>query len=148
MTDEEIESYNNQKFCHIYKKKFHDVDNSNYGSDSDINDNSDGEEFDARKFQVMFFFIVRNCSFFMGIIFCSSVASVWIFNNRGVYNFVSKKGNILVNLVPFFNDFSFLLCHFLKSGVTNELQSLFLLKSKKVTVIYSKQDKTLLLVKR
>ena len=49
-----------------------------------------------------FFFIVRNCSFFMGIIFCSSVAIVWTFSNRGVYNFITKEPNIPVNLVPFF----------------------------------------------
>ena len=42
----------------------------------------------------------------------------------------------------------FLFYRFYKSGVTNELKSLFLLKSKKVTVIYSKQDKMFLLVKR
>ena len=50
LTDEWIEPYNNQKFCHIQKKKFHDVDNSNDDNDVDSNDNSDGEKFDARKF--------------------------------------------------------------------------------------------------
>lgn len=34
LTDEEIESYNNRKFCHICKKKSHDVNDSN--DDSDI----------------------------------------------------------------------------------------------------------------
>ena len=77
------------------------------------------------------FFIVRNCSFFMGIIFCSNTALVWAFNTRGVYNFITKEANIPVNLVPFFNDISFLFCRLLKSGVTNELKSLFLWKSKK-----------------
>ena len=91
---------------------------------------------------------VQNCSFFMSIIFCSSVAVVWTFNTRGVYNFITKEVNIPVNLVLFFNDVSFLFCCFLKSGVTNELKSLFLWKSKKVRVIYSKQGKTLLLIKR
>ena len=95
----------------------------------------------------VFFFIVRNCSFFMDTIFCSNVALVWNFNTRGVNNFITKKANILVNLVLFFNDVSFLFCHFLKSRVTNELKSLFVLKSKKVRVIYSKQDKNLRLVK-
>ena len=33
-----------------------------------------------------FFFIVRNRSFFMDIIFCSSVVLVWTFNTRSVYN--------------------------------------------------------------
>ena len=36
----------------------------------------------------------------------------------------------------------------LKSGVSNKLKSLFLLKSKKIRVLYSKQDKTLPLLKR
>ena len=67
----------------------------------------------------------------MGIIFCSSVALVWIFNTSGVYDFITKKTNIPVNLVPFFNGVSFLFYHFQKSGVTNELKSVFLLKSKK-----------------
>ena len=71
-------------------------------------------------------------SFFMGIIFCSSVALVSTFNTRGVYNFITKEANIPVNLVSFFNDVSFLFCRFLKSKVTNELKSLFLCKSKKV----------------
>ena len=84
---------------------------------------------------VMFFFfflIVQDCSFFMGIIFCSSVALVWTVNTRGVYNFITKEANIPVNLVPFFNDVSFLFCRFLKSGVTNELKMIFLRMSKKV----------------
>ena len=93
-------------------------------------------------------FIVRNCSFFMGIIFCSSVALVSTFDTRGVYNFITKEANIPVNLVPIFNDVSFLFCSFLKSRVTDELKSLFLWKSKKVRVFYSKQGKMLLLVKR
>ena len=93
------------------------------------------------------FFIVRNWSFFMGIIFCSSIALVWTFNTTGVYNFITKKANIPVNLIPFFNDVSFLFCCFWKSRETNELKSLFLLKSKKLRVIYSKQDKPLLLIK-
>ena len=63
---------------------------------------------------------------FMGIIFCSSVALVWAFNTRCVYNFITKEANIPVNLVPFFNDVSFLFCSFLKSGVKNELKSIFL----------------------
>ena len=92
----------------------------------------------------MYFWIVRNGLFFMGIIFCSSVVLVWTFNARAVHNFITKKANISVNLVSFFNDVSFLFCCFLKGGVTNELKSLFLFKSKKSRVIYSKQDKTLL----
>ena len=78
----------------------------------------------------------------MGIIFYSSVALFWTFNTKGVYNFITKEANIPVILVPFFNDVSFLFCRFLKSGVTNELKSLFL------WVIYSKENKTLLLKKR
>ena len=86
------------------------------------------------------FFIVRNCSFLMGIIFCSCVALVWTFNTRSVYDFITKEQNIPVNLVLLFNDVSFLFCRFLKSGVMNELKILLLWKSKKVRVIYSKQD--------
>ena len=62
--------------------------------------------------------------------------------------FITKEVHIPVNLVPFLNDVLFLFCRFLKSGVTNELKSIFLWKSKKVRVIYSKQCKTLLLIKR
>ena len=47
-------------------------------------------------------------SFFMGIICCSSVALVWTFNTRAVYNVITKKVNIPVNLAPFFNDVSLL----------------------------------------
>ena len=95
-----------------------------------------------------FFFIVRNFSFFMRIIFCSSVILVWTFNTWSVYNFITKKANIPVNLVLFFSDVSFAFSRFLKSGVTNELKSLLLLKSKKARVIYSKQDKRYETVKR
>ena len=72
------------------------------------------------------FFIVWNCSFFMGIIFCSSTALVLTFSTRGVYNFITKEVNIPVNLVLLFNDFLFLFCWFLNFGVTNELKSLTL----------------------
>ena len=58
-------------------------------------------------------FYVRNCSFCMGIIFCSNVALVWTSNTRSVYNFITKESNIPVNLVQFFNDVSFLFCRFL-----------------------------------
>ena len=58
------------------------------------------------------FFIVRNCSFFMGIFFCSSVVLAWIFNTRGVCNFIIEKANISVNLVPFFNGVLFLFYRF------------------------------------
>ena len=92
-------------------------------------------------------FIVRNNAFFMGIMFCSSTVLVWTFNPRSVYNFITKKANIPVKLVPFFNGIFFLFCHFIKSWVTNVLKSIFLSKSKKIRVIYSKQDNILLLVK-
>ena len=62
------------------------------------------------------------------------------FSTRGVYNFIPRKANIPLKLVSFFNDVLFLFCCFLKSGVTNELKILFLLKGKKVRVIYSKQE--------
>ena len=66
----------------------------------------------------------------MGTIFCSSVALVWTFNDRGVYNFITEEANIPVDLVPFLNDVSLLICCFLKYGVTNELRSLFLKEQK------------------
>ena len=52
LTDEEIESYSNQRFCHICKKKFHDVDDSEDDNDYDSNSDRDGEEYDDRKFHV------------------------------------------------------------------------------------------------
>ena len=94
-----------------------------------------------------FFSDLHSCSFFMGIILCSGVDVSWTFNTRSVYNFITEKANFLVNLVPFINGVLLLFCCFLKSGVTNELKFIFFMKSKKVRVIYSKQDKTLLLVK-
>ena len=71
----------------------------------------------------------------------SSVALIWFFNARGVHNFITKIANISVNFALFHNVVWFLLSYFLKSGVKS-----FVLKSKKVRFIYSKQDKTLLLV--
>ena len=59
-----------------------------------------------------------------------------------------KKANIPVDLILLFNGALFPFCYFLESGVTNELKSLFLLNNKKVRVVYSTKDKTLLLVKR
>ena len=96
----------------------------NYDSDSDNNDKSYGEEVDARKFKGMIFYCTE-LLIFMGIIFCSSVDLLLNFNTTGIYNFATKKANILVNLVPSFNDVSFSFCHFLNSGVTNELKGLF-----------------------
>ena len=97
---------------------------------------------------MIFFLIAWNCSFFMGITFCSSIPLISTFNTRGVHDFITRKANIPVYLVPLFKGVLFLFCLFSKSGVTNELKCLFLLKSKKVRVVYSKQGKTLLLVKR
>ena len=50
MTVEEIESYNDNKFHHICKTKFHDVDDSDDDSNHDSNDDNDGEEFNIREF--------------------------------------------------------------------------------------------------
>ena len=50
LTDGEIESYNNKKFCHICKKKFDDDDDDSHGRDDDSNDDSDDKRFDTRKF--------------------------------------------------------------------------------------------------
>ena len=86
---------------------------------------------------LVMFFIARNCSFFMRIIFCSSVALVWTFNTSGVYNFITKEANIPVNLVPFVNDvFLFLFFCFITSGVTNELKSIFLWKQKSHSYLF------------
>ena len=90
-----------------------------------------------------FFFIVRNCSFLMVIIFFSSVVLVWTFNTRRVYNFYRKKSKYSSKLGSVLQ-----WCRFLTPGLTNELKSFFFSKSKKFRVIYSKQDKSLLLVKR
>ena len=76
-----------------------------------------------------------------------SVALIITFNTKGVYNFIPQKANFPVSLVLFYNGASFLFCRFLKSGVANELKNFFLLQNKNVRVIYSKQDKTLLLLK-
>ena len=46
LTDEEIGSYINQKFCHICKKKVHDADDN----DDDIVDDNDIEELSVRMF--------------------------------------------------------------------------------------------------
>ena len=52
LRDGKIKSYNNKKNCHICKKTFHDVDDSddsNEDSDDSYGD-SDNEKFDAKKF--------------------------------------------------------------------------------------------------
>ena len=94
------------------------------------------------------FFYCTELLIFYGHHLLLYVTLVWTFNTRGVYNFITKEANIPVNWIPFFNDVLFLFCRFLKSGVTNELKSLFLWKSEKVMIIYFKQGKTLLLIKR
>ena len=70
-------------------------------------------------------FIYNTPWYGMHIIFSSSVALVWTFDTRGVHDFISRKANIPVNLVPFFNAVSFLFCRFLDSGVTNKLKKSF-----------------------
>ena len=50
LTDKEIESYNHQKFHHICKAKFLDVDDSDDDNDDDSKDDSDGEGFNTRDF--------------------------------------------------------------------------------------------------
>ena len=93
-------------------------------------------------------FLLYSYSFFTGSIFCSTVVLVLTINTSGGFSFMTNKENIPVNVVPFFNGVSFPFCHFLKPGVTDELKSLFILNINKVRVCYSKQDKTLLLLKR
>ena len=44
LIDEKNESYNIQKFCHIFKKKFPDVNGSNDDSDDDSNDDRNDDE--------------------------------------------------------------------------------------------------------
>ena len=80
------------------------------------------------------FFMIQNCLFFVGIIFCFNVVQVRTFSTRGVHIFITKKREIPINLFPFFNGVLFLFCRFLQSGVT----SFFLLKSKKVSVTQNK----------
>ena len=41
LTDGGIESYNNKKFCHICRKKFHDVDDRDNNSNDDSDHDSD-----------------------------------------------------------------------------------------------------------
>lgn len=50
LTDKEVDSCNNQKFCHIRKKKFSYIDDAHDDSNDDNYDNSINEKFDARKF--------------------------------------------------------------------------------------------------
>ena len=92
---------------------------------------------------VVFFLLyeIRNCSFFMGIIFRLSLVLVWTFNTRSVYNFITIKTNIPVNLVSFFNYVWFLFCRFLKYGATNKLKSLFLLKDKRAGLFIQNTSK-------
>ena len=53
LTDEDVESYNSQKFCQICKQKLYDVDNSSNSNDikdsNDSNNNSNDKEFDLKK---------------------------------------------------------------------------------------------------
>ena len=53
LTDDEIESYNNKKLYYMYKKMFHNVNDSDDSSDSDDSDDSggNGDASDARKFR-------------------------------------------------------------------------------------------------
>ena len=44
LTAENIELLNNQKLCHNYKKKFHDVDDSNDNSTGDRNDDDSNDD--------------------------------------------------------------------------------------------------------
>ena len=94
-----------------------------------------------------YFLIVRNCSFSQVSSFVLALFQ-FLLSIIEVVIILSLKKQIPVNLVPFFNGVSFLFYRFLKSGITDELKSLYLLKRKKVTVIYSKLGKTLVLVKR
>ena len=50
LTDEAIKSCNNQRFCHIFKKRFCDVDDSDDDNDDDSNGDSNNEKFGVRKF--------------------------------------------------------------------------------------------------
>lgn len=93
------------------------------------------------------FFSCTQCFTFCWQHFCYCDVIVWTFNTRCVHNLLNKKANIPLNLVWFLNGVSFLFFLFLKFEVTNELNSLLLLKSKKAIVVYSKQDKTLLSLK-
>ena len=91
-----------------------------------------------------FFIIVRNCSFLAGIIFCSSVVLVRTFNTKGVYNFITTEANFGSALQWYLVPILSLLYVWSEGWAKNP----FLLKSKKVRVICSKQEKPLLLGKR
>ena len=67
----------------------------------------------------------------MGTIFCSSVALVWTFNTKGVYNFITKEPNISVNLVPFFVVVLFQFYRFLKIWSTEWAEKSFSVKEQK-----------------
>ena len=91
--------------------------------------------------KVMFFWTVQNCSFSMGIIFCSNVALVWTFHTRGVYDFFTKEASIPVNLVSLFTDVPFLFCRFLKSGLMNEQIIFFSERANKSELFVSNRAK-------
>ena len=78
------------------------------------------------------FFIVRSCSFFICIIFCSSVVLL-LFQKSKCY---SKFGSILQWYLVY-------ILSLLKVWTDEWAKSLFLLKSKNVRVKYSKQNKIL-----
>ena len=84
------------------------------------------------------FFIVRNCSFFMRIIFSSSVVLVWTFNTTGVYNFITRNSSKFVSV---FQWFLVPILSLLKVWSNEWAKKSFLLKSKRVGVIHSKQNK-------
>ena len=92
----------------------------------------------------IFFYCTELFLFFMGSIFCSTVVLVEPLNTRGVYNFISKKAK---NSSKFGLVLQWCLVPMLQLlKVWSNL--IFFLKSKKVRVIYSKQDRTLPLLKR
>ena len=76
-------------------------------------------------------FIVRNCSFSMGSIFCSSIAIVWNFNTRSIYSFNTKKVNIPVNFIPFFDGVSFLFLSLFKVWSNESAKKSFSIKEQK-----------------
>ena len=109
--------------------------------------------FPVSRMKMVMIFIVWNCSFFMGIIFCSSVALVWTFNTGGVHNFITfyhQRSNCSNKFSSFVLQWCLVPILFLPNVWSNNwFEKYFILwKNKKARVICSKQGKILLLIKR
>ena len=91
----------------------------------------------ARKLWWCFFYCTE-LLIFMRIIFSSSVVLVWTFNTTGVYNFITRNSSKFVSV---FQWFLVPILSLLKVWSNEWAKKSFLLKSKRVGVIHSKQNK-------